>query len=253
MKTIRDGWLLFRVYLTATLRNPVWIVVGLFQPACYLLLFTPLLKRVTVAPGFPAGGALRVFTPGLLVMMGMFGTAFVGFGLIADLRAGVIERLRVTPVSRLAMLLGRAARDVMMLLAQTGVLLAVAWLLGLQASLGGIALTLLLVVLIGLLMASFSYSLALAVRDEDALASTLNFCMLPLMLLSGIMLPLSLAPRWLQSLGAINPLSYAVDAARALFGGNLADPAVMQGFAIMAALAAVAVWYAARSFRNATA
>src|SRR5712692_3863212 len=147
MKLIRDTWLLLVAALTATIRNPIWIVVGLFQPACYLLLFTPLLSLVAVTPGFPAGGALTVFTPGLLVMMGVFGAAFVGFGLIADLRARVIERLRVTPVSRLALLLGRGLRDVAMLLVQTAVLLLVAWLLGLQASLAGIALTLGLVIL----------------------------------------------------------------------------------------------------------
>lgn len=253
MKFTRETWLMFVANLTATVRNPIWIIVGMFQPACYLILFTPLLKPVASTPGFPTGGALRVFTPGLVVMMGMFGSAFVGFGLIADLRAGVIERLRVTPVNRLALLLGRGLRDVTMLLLQTGVLLLVAWVEGLQASLGGIGITLGLVVLIGLLMSSLSYGLALAVKDEDSLASTLNLCILPLMLLSGIMLPLSLAPRWLRALATINPLAYAVDAARALFGGNLGDPSVPRGFVMIALLAGLAIWWAASSFRNAIA
>jgi ABC-2 type transport system permease protein len=237
----------------ATGRNPVWIAVGLFQPACYLILFTPLLKQVASAPGFPTGGALRVFTPGLVVMMGMFGSAFVGFGLIADLRAGIIERLRVTPVHRMAILLGRGLRDVAMLLLQTTVLLIVACILGLQASPAGVAITMGLVVLIGLVMSSCSYALALAVRDEDALASTLNFFLLPLMLLSGIMLPLSLAPGWLRTIASANPLAHAVEAARALFSGNLTDPSIPRGFAIMAVLAALTIWWAARSFRNAIA
>lgn len=253
MKVLRDTWLLFVSQAVTTVRNPVWIIVGMFQPACYLLLFAPLLKRIANAPGFPSGGALQVFTPGLLVMMAMFGAAFVGFGLIADLRAGVIERLRVTPVSRLALLLGRALRDVLMLLVQTAVLLLVAWPLGLQASLAGIAITLGLVVLIGLLAASCSYALALAVRDENTLASSLDLFTLPLLLLSGIMLPLTLAPRWLQDLATINPLSHAVDAARLLFGGNLADPIVLRGFAIMGLLTAVSIWWAARSFQSAVA
>jgi ABC-2 type transport system permease protein len=253
VKFVRETWLMFAANLTATVRNPIWIIVGMFQPACYLILFTPLLRPIAAAPGFPAGGALRVFTPGLVVMMGMFGSAFVGFGLIADLRAGVIERLRVTPVNRLALLLGRGLRDVAMLLLQTGVLLLVTWLLGLQASPAGVAITLGLVVLIGLLMSSISYGLALVVRDEDALASTLNLCILPLMLLSGIMLPLALAPRWLRAMAKVNPLAYAVDASRALFIGNLSDPSVGRGFVMMAVLAGLAIWWAAQSFRNAIA
>jgi ABC-2 type transport system permease protein len=253
MKFIRETWLMFVTNMTATGRNPIWIIVGMFQPACYLILFTPLLKQVAAAPGFPTGGALRVFAPGLVVMMGMFGSAFVGFGLIADLRAGIIERLRVTPVHRMAILLGRGLRDVAMLLLQTTVLLLVAWILGLQASPAGVAITMGLVILIGLVMSSCSYALALAVRDEDALASTLNFFLLPLMLLSGIMLPLSLAPGWLRALASANPLAHAVDAARALFSGNLTDPSVARGFVIMAVLAALTIWWAARSFRNAIA
>ena len=56
--------------------------------------------------------------PGLLVLLAMFGALFTGFGLIAELRAGVIERSRVTPVSRLALLLGRSLRDIVSLLVQ---------------------------------------------------------------------------------------------------------------------------------------
>lgn len=252
MKLLRDTWLLFCSNLMGTLRNPVWLLVGLFQPICFLLLFAPLLDSIADAPGFPPGGALTVFTPGMLVMMGMYGAAFVGFGLIADLRAGVIERLRVTPVSRLALLLGRALRDILMLVAQSALMLLVAWPLGLRADLGGLALAFGILVLIGLLLASCSYALALALKSEDALAPTVNFFVLPLQLLSGIVLPLTLAPLWIRSLAAFNPLSYAVDATRALFIGHFSDPSVPLGFIIMGVLALLATWWAARSFRQAT-
>jgi ABC-2 type transport system permease protein len=250
MKLLRDTGLLFVWNARETIRAPIRIIIGLFQPACYLLLFAPLLKRIASAPGFPPGGALRVFTPGLLVLMAMFGAAYVGFGLIDDVRSGVIERLRVTPVSRLALLLGRSLRDVAFLLLQSLVLLLVAALEGLRADPLGVTIALGLVILIGLLMSSGSYSIALAVKDEDALASSLNLITLPLMLLSGIILPLTLAPLWLRDLAAINPLSHAVDAARLLFGGDITTSIVPEGFIVMLIFAALAVWWAARSFRN---
>jgi ABC-2 type transport system permease protein len=253
MKLLRDTWLLFMRELMQTLRNPVWLIIGLFQPICFLLLFAPLLDGVAQAPGFPPGGALNVFTPGLLVMMGMYGAAFVGFGLLADLRAGVIERLRVTPVSRMALLLGRAIRDVLVLLVQSLLLILAAWPMGLRINPGGVAVALGLVALIGLVLASCSYALALALKSEDALAPTVNFFLVPLQLLSGITLPLSLAPLWIRNVAAFNPLSYAVDAARALFNGALGDVAVLRGFAVLALLALLATWWAAQSFRQATA
>lgn len=253
MKLLRDTWLIFRRNLVAVLRNPVWVIIGLIQPILYLGLFAPLLDGVAKAPGFPPGGALTVFLPGLLIQLALFGAAFVGFGLIPELRSGLIERMRVTPVSRLALFLGRAGRDILTLLIQAIVLVVVAIPFGLTVDLGGFALTLGLLVLIGLVMTSFSYATALALKSEDALAPVLNTVVLPTMLLSGVLLPMTLAPRWLRALATVNPLKHAVDATRALFTGHLTDPSVARGLGIMAALAVAAVWWAVRSFRQATA
>ena len=68
-----------------------------------------------------AGGtanAYNWFIPGLLVQTAMFAAAFAGFGLVAELRYGVVERMRVTPMSRFAMLAGRSLRDVTIMLVQ---------------------------------------------------------------------------------------------------------------------------------------
>lgn len=253
MKFLRDTWLIFERSMLTTLRNPAWVVIGLFQPICFLVLFGPLLEGVAKAPGFPPGGAFNVFTPGLLIQLGLFGAAFVGFGLIADLRAGVIEQMRVTPVSRLALLFGRALRDIVNLLVQSVLLLLAAWPMGLSANIGGIVLTLVLIALMGLLTASCSYALALALKNEDALAPTLNFFTLPILLLSGITLPLTLAPAWIRNVADFNPFAHAVDAARSLFNGNFGDSSVIVGFVFIGVLAVLAVWWAARSFSTATA
>lgn len=253
MKLLRDTWLIFVRNAVATLREPVWVMVGLFQPVCFLVLFAPLLNSLEGAPGFPPGDSLDVFTPGLLVLMGLFSAGFVGFGLIPELRDGLVERLRVTPVSRLALLLGRALRDVVILLVQALLLVAVTWPFGLQVDLAGLGIVLVMLALLGLIMSSCSYVLALILKSEDALASLLNTIVLPMTLLSGIYLPLTLAPGWLQTVGDINPLAYAVDAARALMNGQLGDAAVLQGFAVLAPLALLALWWAARAFRKAIA
>jgi ABC-2 type transport system permease protein len=191
--------------------------------------------------------------PGLLIQLGMFGCAFVGFGLIAELRAGVIERMRVTPVSRLALLLGRAFRDVLILIVQAVLLIAISVPFGLNVNWTGAAIPLGLMILLGLLMSSCSYALALALKSEDALAPMLNSVIQPLLLLSGILLPLTLAPRWLRVVASINPLSHVVDAARALFNGHLTDVSVGRGIIILTVLVILSLWWAANSFRQATA
>ena len=253
MKLLRDTWLVYQRYVGLLLHNPAWIVIGVIQPLLYLLLFAPLLKSIASMPGFPSGGAYNVFVPGLLIQLGLFGAAGVGFSLIAELRYGVVERLRVTPVSRLALLLGRSLRDIMTLLIQSLLLVLAALPFGLDLHPVGLLIMLALLTLIGLLMASVSYALALWLRSEDAFAPLIFTAALPLLLLSGVLLPLSLAPLWLRRIAYADPLSYAVDAARAIFNNHPADASVIKGIVIMGALAVIAVVAAARAFRTAIA
>jgi len=251
VKLIHDTRFLFGRCLRQTQRNPIWVVLGLFQPLLYLLLFAPLLDRLAGAPGFDSNSAFDVFTPGLLVMIAVYGTAFVGYGLIAELRSGLVERLRVTPANRPALVLSMVLRDVLAVLLQMILLAALATLMGLRANLIGLLLTFGLSMLVGITMAAVSYSLALTVKDENGLASMLNTFMLPLLLLSGIMLPLVLAPPVLQAVAALNPLSHAVEAARAMTNGQLNDASVLPTFALIGFLALLTLTWAVRAFRNA--
>ncbi len=250
MAFLKEFRLLFVRSVKGSLRNPVWLFLGLFQPALYLLLFAPLLGGLGNVPGFPSGGAYAVFTPGLLVMVALYSTAFAGFGLVDQIRSGVVERLLVTPASRLAILLGYVIRDVVTLLIQSGILIGLALAMGLKVNLGGLLVTFAMMVLTGTLMASTSYALALMLKREDSLASVINTVATPLLLLSGITLPLSLAPRIIRSIASVNPFAYEVTAGRALFQGNFADSAILVGIVFLAALAALSFVWAARSFRK---
>jgi len=233
-----------------TLRSPIFVFVSLFQPLLYLFLFMPLLNGLGGVPGLPAGKTVQIFIPGLLVMMALFGSAFVGFNLIDDIRSGVIERFLVTPVSRSAILLGRVLRDAVVLLTQCVLITLVAIPLGLSVNVGGFLLSLVLYAMVSITMASMSYSFALIYRIEDPLAPTLNTITLPLSLLSGIMLPLALAPLWLQDLAKVNPFSYAVNASRALFAGSFHSVDIIKGFVIVFLLMSVVFWWSLNSLRK---
>jgi ABC-2 type transport system permease protein len=249
VKLLRDTWLIFQRQMTLVLRNPVWLIVGVIQPLYYLLLFGPLLKPALRALGKNTSGEVyQFFVPGILVMLAIFGTFFVGFALIAELRAGVIERSRVTPVSRLALLLGRSLRDVVALLTQCLIITVLSIPFGLKVQLGNLLLAYLLLGLIALMLSALSYGIALKLRSEDALAPLLNTVGQPILLLSGILLPLLYAPAWLRGLSRWNPFSWAVDAARALFDGHPGDASVWKALIILGVLTVASVTWAARSF-----
>lgn len=248
VKLARDTRLIFGRYLTILLTNPAWVIIGVIQPVLYLVLFAPMLKSIADVPGFPPGGAYNVFVPGLLIQLGLFGASGVGFALIAEVRLGVIERFRVTPVSRLALLLGRGLRDVLTLLVQSLILLVLAIPFGLRPTFLGVVIVLALVALIGLGISALAYSAALWLKSENSYAPLVFTLSLPLLLLSGVLLPIQLAPTWLQDIAKVNPLSYAVTAARDLFNGQGSNGDVLKGVIIMAIVAAVGLAIGARQF-----
>lgn len=247
---VRDTWLVFNRAMRLSIRNPVWVIIGIFQPILYLTLFGPLLEQVASAPGFPPGDAWQVFTPGLLILLGLFGAAFVGFGLIAEWRAGVVDRMRVTPASRSALLGGRVLRDMVVVTAQGVLLILTALAMGLRASLGPILILLGIVALIGGSFSAVSYAVALKLKSEDAFAPLLNGVLLPVMLLSGILLPMQFAPGWLETLSSFNPIVYVVDGARAVILGDLASSEAVTGLAVTVALVALGTLYGTRMFRR---
>jgi ABC-2 type transport system permease protein len=250
METLHDTLLIFGRQMRLSLRNPVWVVIGLIQPVLYLAFFGPLLVGIAGVPGFPPGSAWQVFVPGLLVQLGMFGAAFVGFGIIGEWRLGVVERMRVTPVSRLALLLGRVLRDVVVLLVQAVVLVAAGVAFGLRAPVAGVLIGLGFVVLLAVSLASLSYAAGQLTRSEDAFAPLLNMIVVPLLLLSGILLPMSLAPGWLEALSRANPFRYIVEAMRDVFVGRYATAEVAAGLAVAVALAVASVAVGTRTFRR---
>jgi ABC-2 type transport system permease protein len=250
MKVFYETGLMFKRSLKHALRNYVWLFLNLFQPLLYMILFMPLLEGLGGVPGLPEGKTVQIFIPGLLVMLAMFGSAFTGFGLVDEIRTGVIERLLVTPISRVAIMAGRVLKDVVVLLAQCILITVIAIPFGLTVDIGGFFISMLLYALIAVTMASMSYAFALIYKNEDSLSSTLNSIALPISLLSGIMLPLVLAPLWIRILADVNPFSYAVNASRALFSGDIINSDVWIGFVIMIALSALVFWWAVKSLRK---
>jgi ABC-2 type transport system permease protein len=250
MGTMRSAMITFRYQMRLLLREPVWIVIVMIQPLLYLALFAPLLEPLAKTSGFPAGNAWQVFVPGMLIQLGMFGSMFVGFGIIAEIRYGTVERMRVTPASRLGLLLGRVLRDALVLLIQATLLTLVAVVFGLRVPLVGALLTVGLVLLLGIALASLSYAAGLWLKSEDALAPLLNMVSVPVLLLSGILLPMSLGPAWLRHAAQANPFKHVVDAARVSFLADYGNESLWIGLACAAGLAVLGLWVANRTFQR---
>jgi ABC-2 type transport system permease protein len=248
MRFLRESFVIFRRQLRMNLRNPAWVLIGLMQPVLYLFLFGTLLKPM--ARQFGYDNAWTFFVPGMLIQLGMFGAFFARFGLISEGRDGVGEAERVTPASRTALLMGRLWRDLLQLLVQALVLVGLGYVVGMEAPARGVVAGVVLTLLVCGAWAAASNALALTTKSEDTMAPIINVVMMPVLLLSGILLPMTLGPKWLERTSDFMPFRWVVDAVRTSFLGDFSNDKMLWGSAWALLLFAVAMWWGTSTFRR---
>ncbi|MFI5959946.1 ABC transporter permease [Cryptosporangium sp. NPDC051539] len=237
---VRDTTVVFSRELRPVLRSPFSLIFTMVQPVFFLALFAPLLPDDV--------GSLQWFVPGLVVMSCLFGTSVTGSNLQLEMQTGSHERMLVSPLSRPSLLIGRALKEIVPMLAQTVVLILVTVPFGFELHVAGVAIGLVILTVLCVGLGALSYALALASRGQEwifwSVQQTLLF---PLLLIAGILLPIDNGPGWLKVLSHVNPLTYVVDAERVLFNGEVLSRTVAEG-ALAAALVGVAgLWVGVRS------
>ena len=248
MKLARDTWLTFQYEVGQLVHSPVSIAISLLQPITYLLLFTPFLKSVMGASSY--GAAYGIYVPSLFAAMGIFSGMFAGFALIAAIRQGVIGRIRVTPLSRAGLLIGRELVFVALTGFQALIVAVVALIFGLRVPPADLLLALVLLAMMVLIGVSISFALAIFVPNQTALINLTNGVTEPLALLAGVLIPLSVAPLWVRDVALWNPFAWGARGMRALFEGHIGAQVVWEAGIILAGLATVAVVVSSRLFNR---
>lgn len=229
---ITDTGTVFSRELRPVLRNPFTVVFSMVQPLVFLALFAPLLPDVA-----GGGSALQWFVPGIVVMSCLFGTSMTGSNLLYEMQTGSHERMLVTPLRRPALLIGRALKEIVPVIAQAALIVVVCLPFGFELHLAGTLVGVVILSAFCLGLGALSYTLALASKNQEWLFWTVQQTLLfPLLLLAGMLLPIDGGPGWLRTLSKFNPLSYVVDAERTLFNGDIWNSTTLTG-----AIAAVSV------------
>jgi ABC-2 type transport system permease protein len=186
--------------------------------------------------------------PGSLVQLSLMSAGLAGFGVVFDARFGVLERLRVSPASRLALLLGRVLTNTVILVAQAVILVLAGFALGLRAPVAGVLVALVLVVLLATSLASLSYAVALTLPVQELFAPIMGTVLVPLLLLSGALIPMTAAPGWLNDASLATPFRYVVDAMRAAFAGHYTSTTLVAGLAVALVFTVVSLAVGTRTF-----
>jgi len=252
IQVIRETNIFFVRKLKESVRDSAWVLSGLMTPFLYILLFSPLLKNIT-HPAMNTAEVLDMFVPGILVLLAFGSGMGTGWIMVFDLQSGIIERLRVTPASRFAMLMGSVLKDVVAFLIPAIIVLTFSSFLGYEIHITGIVLQLILLSILTMMVSAWAGSIGLIFQDVGGVAAVITSLQLPLTLLAGILLPISFGPPWLQALARINPLYYGVEASKKLAEGSILNQSVIVGFIVIVVVTIITLIWSTRVYNKAIA
>ena len=193
------------------------LITRAIQPALWLLLFGQVITKARI---MPTGELpyLDFMTPGILAQSVLFIAIFYGVGLIWERDLGITNKFLVSPAPRAALVLGKALSAGIRSLSQVVIVYALALLLGVSMNWNALALVGALgaVFLGAALFSTFSLIVACLVKTRERFMGIGQVLTMPLFFASNAIYPISIMPDWLRVISRINPLSYEVDALRAL-------------------------------------
>ncbi len=230
--------------------DPTEIVTRAVQPALWLLIFGKVFTRVRA---IPSGGLpyLDFMAPGILAQSVLFIAIFYGIATIWERDLGILHKFLASPTPRTALVLGKALSAGVRGISQAVIVYLLALLLRVDLKWQPIAL--LGVVAAVLLGAAFFSTLSLLVaclvKTRERFMGIGQVLTMPLFFASNAIYPVSLMPDWLQMIARINPLTYEVDALRALMlAQGSSDNGLGLDFGILAGATALLVVLAARLY-----
>lgn len=239
LRVLRDTRYVFWREMLLPLRDPFSLVFSLLQPLIFLGLFGPLLSSAVGTSAFEGQSTLQWFLPGVVVMIALFGTSMTGSNLQYELITGSYERVLATPLSRSSLMIGRALKEWAPLVLQGLLISLVCIPFGFIFHPLHVLFGLIILGIFGIGLGALSYALALVSKNKEwifwGVQQTLLF---PLMILSGIMLPIEAGPDWMKVASRFNPLTYLVNAERELFAGTVGTETLL---GLLAAVATAVV------------
>jgi ABC-2 type transport system permease protein len=224
--------------------NPFSIVL---YPLIQLIVFSQLYKDIVQLPGFGGGSYLAYLAPGQIAFTVFFAVAWSGGNLLYDFRNGYLDRLRITPISRYAILAGEFVPLFVECVVMATIILALSVALGAPIATGvaGAIAVALLGGAFGVAWSGTSFVPALLTKNEQA-TGTLSILFFPIAFMSTAFVPSTLMPEWLQVVNSWNPITHVIEAMRSLmtvgFEPNLLGRAVLSILVLGLVLHSVTLW-----------
>jgi ABC-2 type transport system permease protein len=235
-------------------RVPQLMFFSLIQPVLFMVLFSQVFKSIALTPGFPMGVPyIDYLVPAVLVTTVATNSTQSGVGIATDLITGVLDRFRSLPIGRSAVILARSLSDLVRSTVQVLIMLIIAVVIFGYSPGDSVTRALLAVALVITFAWAMSWIfIAIGISSKNAEAAQFGgfLFIFPLMFASSAYVPVKSLPGWLQAIAKVNPLSYVIDAARALLLGWPARTDVLEALAAIVIVAVVGLAASIRAWRR---
>jgi ABC-2 type transport system permease protein len=197
--------------------DPTELFTRALQPALWMLVFGEVFTRVRV---IPTGNMsyLDFMAPGILAQSVLFVAIFYGISIIWERDLGIVHKFLASPTPRTALVLGKALSAGVRAISQAIIIYLLSLMLSVKLSWSPINMIeiLLIVIISAALFSTFSLIIACIVKTRERFMGIGQVLTMPLFFASNAIYPISIMPDWLKAIAHFNPLTYEVDALRAL-------------------------------------
>jgi ABC-2 type transport system permease protein len=235
-----------------TMRQPAAVIVPLTFPLILLAVNSSGLRAATRLPGFPTHSFLAFFLPFAFIHGALFAAMTAGTDLGRDIDTGFFNRLALTPLRGLGIVVGQLGGALTQALLQAIAYLTVGLVLGVQFESGvaGIFVFLILALVIAAAWGTTGIWIALRTGSGEAVQSQFPLLFF-FMIISSMNLPRNLIEAdWFRVAATLNPVSYMIEALRSLVIEGWNAEALALGFAVSIGAVAVAMGLASVALRK---
>ncbi|MDD4984483.1 MAG: ABC transporter permease [Dehalococcoidales bacterium] len=236
--------------LRRVFHDPSQIFIRAIQPLLWLVVFGAVMAKVRVLPTTDYS-YLQFLTPGVLAQSVVFMAIFLGANLVWERDRGLLHKLLSTPIPRQSIIIGKALSAGVRSIFQATLICILALVINVDLSVNPVHIlgVMLIVVLAGMCFSSLSICLASLFKTRERMMGIGQAITMPLFFASSAIYPLDLMPGWLRVMSRVNPLTYVVDALRALLlTGDFSHLVIDVGIAV--ASVAILVSLAVLAFRR---
>jgi ABC-2 type transport system permease protein len=246
----------FNRWMIKTKRQPLAIFFSLVQPIIWFFLFTEAFAAIGQIPNFEqitgTDNYKTFFTAAIVIQTIMASALQSGIGMVDDMESGYLDKMKVAPISRSSILIGKVLSDAVRIVLQTIIILLLAVLVGVSivTSVPGAIMILIIAAAFGIAWSGLSTFVGLATKNSETTLTIGLITTFPLLFLSTAVMPKALLPSWVQSFSEINPISYVADATRSLIINGWDWTILGEGFLVIAIVGVITLSATTLMFRR---